>query len=272
MLENVGCFWNSWGWLSSQHLQYRLYVWCGTRVAYRGRWIVTRAKEFENTLAWSPRLSWICTMALRCDFPKPRSKEGSRMPAFLISSPCWSGDHQSIWKYLEYSQWEGGSVAWVMTALGAQYTNTPVLYRSFLIEPFLSESLGTQGASITAAYSRVLITHMLTNKNVLEQKRRLREAINICSTPTAVSTARDLLRTTFPHAVLHVPSWNPFRLCIVFILVAEKPEHYGGPVFISFAVHPHHSDVIGTCFILEGAWKHLKGTNQDFFCDLPVLI
>lgn len=67
-----------------------------------------------------------------------------------------------------------------MTALGAQYTNTPVLYRPFLTEPFLSESLGTQGASITAAYSRVLITHMLTNKNVLDQSRYLQEPINTC--------------------------------------------------------------------------------------------
>lgn len=67
-----------------------------------------------------------------------------------------------------------------MTALGAQYTKTPVLYRPFLTEPFLSESLGAQGASITAAYSRVLITHMLTNKNVLEHSGHLQEPINTC--------------------------------------------------------------------------------------------
>lgn len=68
---------------------------------------------------------------------------------------------------------------WAMLVLGAQYTSAPVQGSPFLIDPVLSASLQEPGCSPYQRLCKVLVTHILTNKNVLEQRRCLQKPSNI---------------------------------------------------------------------------------------------
>lgn len=124
-------------------------------------------QEHRNLKIVWLKVAGCCKLAVRpwnATFLSLSQEKGPRMPAFLIllikkgSRECENTQNRS--------QQEGGFVAWVMIVLGAQYTIALVLCSPSLLEPFHLWVLRSQGASVAAAYGRILITHVL-----LEQRR-----------------------------------------------------------------------------------------------------
>ena len=104
VLENSGVLWKSWD--ESRIGSYNTGSIFGVEQDVMG----AKAQELKNTLSYSPRLSWICTMVMGCHVlnPQPEGRGWNACLPHLVDQQV-SREWQHTWRPYSVG-WKGGGL------------------------------------------------------------------------------------------------------------------------------------------------------------------